>query len=211
GGTHVVRTGDIGLVKIVSEQGVAAGVRRIEALTAGAAKSYLDARAAELAATADMLKIEPLKLSQKITTLMEDRRSLERSVTELKRKLAMGADAGEAGEETIGDVRVLTRKVDGVAPRDLRGLVDAGKSRLGSGVVAIVGVSDDGKAGISVGVTDDLTGRLSAVDLVRLGAAVLGGKGGGGRPDMAQAGGPDGTRAQAALEAIKSHLRDAGQ
>ena len=209
GGTHVSHTGDIGLVKIVSEQGVASGVRRIEALTTNAAKDYLDTRAAELSAAAGLLKAEPLKIATKITALVEERRNLERTVAELKRKIAMGGQEPGAGEETIGALRILTRKVDGVAPRDLRGLVDAGKAKLGSGVVAIIAVSDDGKAGISVGVTDDLTAQLSAVDLVRLGASALGGKGGGGRPDMAQAGGPDGAQAEAAFEAIKSHLREA--
>ncbi|MHA1545655.1 MAG: alanine--tRNA ligase [Alphaproteobacteria bacterium] len=211
GGTHVARTGDIGLVSIVSEQGVASGVRRIEALTANSAKDYLDARSAQLSAAAEVLKTEPMKMSTKIAALVKERRGLEQSVAELKRKLAMGASEAQTGEETIGALQILTRRVEGVAPGDLRAMVDAGKTQLRSGVVAIITVGDDGKAGISVGVTDDLTAQLSAVDLVRLGAAALGGKGGGGRADMAQAGGPDGAQAEAAFEAIKSHLRNGGQ
>ncbi|MHA1524798.1 MAG: DHHA1 domain-containing protein, partial [Alphaproteobacteria bacterium] len=157
------------------------------------------------------LKTEPMKMSTKIAALVKERRGLEQSVAELKRKLAMGASEAQTGEETIGALQILTRRVEGVAPGDLRAMVDAGKTQLRSGVVAIITVGDDGKAGISVGVTDDLTAQLSAVDLVRLGAAALGGKGGGGRADMAQAGGPDGAQAEAAFEAIKSHLRNGGQ
>jgi alanyl-tRNA synthetase len=115
---------------------------------------------------------------------------------------AASVNGADAGIRAVGSTKFLGRAVSGIAPKDLKGLADDGKKAVGSGVVAIVGVADDGRAGIVVGVTEDLTGRYNAVDLVRLGAEALGGKGGGGRPDMAQAGGPDGGKAEAAHTAI---------
>jgi alanyl-tRNA synthetase len=214
GGTHVGRTGDIGLVRIVAESASAAGVRRIEALTADGARAYLadqDRRVRELAS---LLRAKPEEVVARVETLMEERRQLERDLANARRQLALsgGAAAGngaaqsEPAVRTVGKVRLIARAVKGLEPKDLRGLIDDGKKQVGSGVVAIVGVTEDGKAGIAVGVTPDLTGTWNAVDLVRIGAAALGGKGGGGRPDMAQAGGPDGSRAQAALEAIEAKL-----
>ncbi len=213
GGTHVNRTGDIGLFKIVQETGVAAGVRRIEAVTADVARSYLDAQDQRLREAADILKVKPEDVPARLQALMEERKRLERELAEAKKALALGgngqARADDGLVKTIGRLKLLGRTVHGIAPKDLRGLVDAGKKQIGSGVVAIVGVTDEGKAGIVVGVTDDLTADYSAVDLVRAGAEALGGSGGGGRPDMAQAGGPDGTRAEAALEAIAKRLSEA--
>ncbi|HEX2257120.1 MAG TPA: DHHA1 domain-containing protein, partial [Afifellaceae bacterium] len=150
------------------------------------------------------LRVRPEETVARIDALVEERRRLERELAETKKKLAMGgaSAAGEPAVKQFGAINVMARAVEGVAPKDLRGLVDQGKREVGSGVVAIVGVTD-GKAGLVVGVTDDLTDRISAVDLVRLGSEALGGKGGGGRPDLAQAGGPDGAQAEAALKAIE--------
>jgi alanyl-tRNA synthetase len=213
GGTHVERTGDIGLVRIVAEGASAAGIRRIEALTAEGARTHLaqqDSRVRELAA---LLRTKPEDVVERVQALVDERRQLERDLANAKRQLALsggaasnGAGANDAAVRTVGKVKLLARAVKGLEPKDLRGLVDDGKRQVGSGVVAIVGVTEDGKAGLAVGVTDDLTGTYSAVDLVKIGAAALGGKGGGGRPDLAQAGGPDGSRAQAALAAIEAKL-----
>ena len=228
GGTHVRRTGDIGLVKIIAESSVSAGVRRIEALTAETARRHLGVQDARVREAAGLLKIAPGELVERVGVLAEERRKLERQVGELKRQLAVGGGGGAgtgtdgtgadgaaandgAGIVAIGAVKLLARKLDGVSLKDLRGIVDDGKKLVGSGIVAVVGVSQDGKAGVAVGVTQDLTGTWDAVELVRLGAEVLGGKGGGGRRDMAQAGGPDGQKAAAALAAIVDHLRAAAK
>ncbi len=210
GGTHVRRTGDIGLITVVGEAGVAAGVRRIEAMTAGAARRHLAGESRKLHDLAGLLKVPVAEVDQRVGQLVEDRKRLEREVSEAKRKLAMGGGAsatgGDAGIRTVGDIKLMARAVTGLEIKDLKSLADEGKKQVGSGVVAIVGVTDEGKAGIVVGVTADLTGRFNAVDLVRKGAEALGGKGGGGRPDMAQAGGPDGAKADAALAAIAAAL-----
>jgi alanyl-tRNA synthetase len=211
GGTHVRRTGDIGLVKVVSEGGVAGGVRRIEAVTAGGARRYLSEQDARLRAAAGLLKARPEELADRINALMDERKRLERELTEARKAAALGGGNGSAQAKAsavrdLGSVKLLARTVHGIAPKDLRGLVDDGKKQIGSGIVAIVGVTDEGKAGIVVGVTEDLTQSYSAVDLVKTGAEALGGTGGGGRPDMAQAGGPDGSRAEAALTAIAERL-----
>jgi len=208
GGTHVERTGDIGLISVVSEQGVAAGVRRIEALTGARALAHLNTQQDRLNEVAVLVKSSPENVAQKIMVLVNERRVFERQVSELQRKIALaGERQSEQGDvRNIAGVSIIARSVEGVQPKDLRSLVDAGKKHIGSGIIAIVGVSEDGKAGIVVGITDDLTAKYDAVALVRVGAAVLGGKGGGGRSDLAQAGGPDGTRASEALEAICSQL-----
>ncbi len=210
GGTHVVRTGEIGLVTVVSESAVAAGVRRVEALTGHAARRHLADQEKRLKAVALALKTRPEDAAERVGALVDERRKLERDLAEARRSLAMGGGNGDDQTRTVGDTKFLGRSVTGIAPRDLKGLVDDGKRTVGSGVVAIIGLSDDGKAGLVVGVTDDLTERFNAVDLVRKGAAALGGKGGGGRPDMAQAGGPDGTRAPEALAAIEDAIAAAG-
>jgi alanyl-tRNA synthetase len=214
GGTHVARTGDIGLVRVVSESASSAGVRRIEALTGEGARRFLadqDTRVRELAA---LLRVRPDDVVDRVRSLAEERRQLERQLADAKRELALAGGGGRSTAETggpsvreVGGVRLLARAVQGLNPKDLRGLVDDGKAQVGSGVVAIVGVTEDGKAGLAVGVTEDLVKTLSAVDLVRVGAEALGGKGGGGRPDMAQAGGPDGAKAADALAAIEAHLQ----
>ncbi|MEP9355852.1 alanine--tRNA ligase [Xanthobacter sp. KR7-65] len=207
GGTHVKRTGDIGLISVVSEGAVASGVRRIEALTARAARRHLNAANAALIAAAATLKAPVSEVEGRVATLVEERRKLERDLADARKKLAMGGGAGQSGADavrTVGDVKLLARQVEGIEVKDLKGLVDEGKKQIGSGVVAIVGVTADGKAGIVVGVTPDLTARFDAVALVRRGAEAMGGKGGGGRPDMAQAGGPEGAKADAALAAIEA-------
>ena len=207
GGTHVKRTGDIGLISVVSEGAVASGVRRIEALTARAARKHLNGANAALIATASALKAPVAEVEARVAALVEERRKLERELAETRKKLAMGGSQGSADAvRTVGDIKLLARQVEGIEIKDLKGLVDEGKKQIGSGVVAIVGVTSDGKAGIVVGVTADLTARVDAVALVRRGAEALGGKGGGGRPDMAQAGGPDGDKAEAALSAIEAAL-----
>jgi alanyl-tRNA synthetase len=207
GGTHVMRTGDIGLLTVVSESAVGSGVRRIEALTGEGARRYLEEQQARLKTIAAQLKVSPAEAEARIAQLLEERRQLEAQLTDARRRLAMGGEGGASPVREAGNVRFMARRVEGIPARELKGLVDQGKREVGSGVVAIVGVGEDGKAGIVVGVTDDLTDRLSAVDLVRLGAEALGGKGGGGRPDMAQAGGPEAGQAEAALQAIEDRLR----
>jgi alanyl-tRNA synthetase len=207
GGTHVARTGDIGLITVLSEGAVAAGVRRIEALTGQAARRHLAAESRSLRGVAEILKAPLADIDARLIQLLDERKRLERDLAESRKKLAMGGAArGDDGIRTVGDIKLMARAVEGVEIKDLKSLADEGKRRVGSGVVAIVGVTGEGKAGLVVGVTADLTARLSAVDLVRRGAEALGGKGGGGRPDMAQAGGPDGSKAQAALEAIASAI-----
>ncbi|MEW5964692.1 MAG: alanine--tRNA ligase [Pseudomonadota bacterium] len=210
GGTHVKRTGDIGLVRIVGESASAAGVRRIEALTGDGARAYLAQQDERVREAAAVLKARPEEVVDRLKALMEEKRTLERQLADAKRAAALGggAAAGGAGSEirSVGSVKLLARSVEGLNPKDLRSLVDDGKKQVGSGIVAIVGVTEDGKAGLAVGVTEDLVASWSAVDLVRVGAEALGGKGGGGRPDMAQAGGPDGSKAAAALAAIEARL-----
>ena len=206
GGTHVARTGDIGLFKIVAEGAVAAGVRRIEAVTAAAAEDYATAQEAALARVAAVLKTAPATVPDRVAGLLEERRNLERDLTAARKALA-AAGGGSAGDEAkdIAGVKFAARRVDDVPAKELKGMVDEIKKRLGSGVVALVGVAD-GKASLVVGVTGDLTDRLDAVDLVRAGSKAVGGKGGGGRADMAQAGGPDGGRADEAIAAIEGAL-----
>jgi len=213
GGTHVKRTGDIGIISVVAEGGVAAGVRRIEAITGTKARKEGRQYREIVKSAATALRTSPPEFMDRLNTLLEERKRLDRDLSEAKKKLAMSGgastsegDDGADGVRKIGDVKLMARAVAGVDLKDLRSLADDGKTKLGSGVVAIVGVTGDGKAGIVVGVTDDLVARFNAIDLVRKGAEVLGGKGGGGRADMAQAGGPDGSKADAALAAIAAAL-----
>jgi len=210
GGTHVRRTGDIGLVSLVGESGVAAGVRRIEALTGKSARKAANKQLQVVKAAAAELKVPLEEMPGRIGTLLDERKKLERDLSEAKKKLAMGGggkvDSDSADVRQVNGVKLLARSVSGIDLKDLRSLADEGKRQVGSGVVAIVATAADGKAGIVVGVTDDLTKRFNAVELVKKGAEALGGKGGGGRPDMAQAGGPDGSKAEDALKAIEAAL-----
>ncbi len=209
GGTHVRRTGDIGLITVIGESAVGAGVRRLEALTGRAARKSANAVIQVAKSAAAELRAPLEEMPQRLAGLLDDRKRLERELTETRKKLAMGGGAGAGAADalrTVGDIKLLARAVSGIEIKDLKSLVDEGKKQVGSGIVAIVGVTGDGKAGIVVGVTPDLTARYSAVDLVRKGAEALGGKGGGGRPDMAQAGGPDGSKADAALAAVEAAL-----
>ncbi len=210
GGTHVHNTGDIGAFVVISESAVAAGVRRIEALTGAAALAYFHEQDSQLRAAADLLKTTPADLPERIGALLEERKKLERDLSQARQTLALGgggAKDGGDGSKDIAGVSFSGRRMDDVPAKELRGMVDAAKQKLGSGVVAFIAVNE-GKAALTVGVTDDLTDRLSAVDLVRAGSAAVGGKGGGGRPDMAQAGGPDGDAAEAALVAIEEAIQD---
>jgi alanyl-tRNA synthetase len=209
GGTHVGRTGDIGAISVVAEGGVAAGVRRIEALTGNAARKHANTIGQFAKSAASELRVPIDEMPARVAALLDERKRLERELSEARKKLAMGGGSksdGADGVRVVGDVKLIARAVEGIDLRDLRSLADEGKKKVGSGVVAIVGVTGDGKAGIVVGVTDDLIARFNAVDLVRKGAEALGGKGGGGRPDMAQAGGPDGSKAAAALAVIEAAL-----
>ncbi|BCH25570.1 alanine--tRNA ligase [Mesorhizobium sp. L-8-3] len=212
GGTHVSATGDIGLVRLVSEGAVAAGVRRIEALTGDAARKHLDEQDRRLKAVAAALKVSPGDALARVAALLDERRKLERDLADARKKLALGGGgaAGNGGDsETVAGVGFLGKSVSGVAPRDLKPLADEGKKTLGSGVVVFVGSGDDGKASVVVAVTEDLVKRFSAVDLVRVASTALGGQGGGGRPDMAQAGGPDAAKAGEAIAAVKAAMEGA--
>ena len=206
GGIHVDRSGDIAVFVITSEGGVSAGVRRIEAATGAEALAFLKGRARIAEDLAESLKVPLKDVPRKVGVLTEERRALEKELAEAKRKLAMGGGgSAPAGPEVINGVNLIARVAEGVSGKDLRALVDEAKAKIGSGVVVFVGVAD-GKAGVAVGVTADLTAKHSAVDLVKAAAAALGGQGGGGRPDMAMAGGPDASKADEALAAVKALL-----
>ncbi|HEX7388732.1 MAG TPA: alanine--tRNA ligase, partial [Acidiphilium sp.] len=203
GGTHVGRTGDIGAFRILAESGVAAGIRRIEAVTGASALATIEAETGLLAEASAVLKTVPAELPGRIAALLEDRKRLERQIGELQRKLATGGATSDI--EDIGGVKLAARNLGEVSPRDLKSLADSILKSIGSGVAALVSTAD-GKASIVVGVSGDLTGKHNAVTLVRAAAEAVGGKGGGGRPDMAQAGGPDAARADAALEAVRAAI-----
>ena len=205
GGTHARRTGDIGLFKIVSDSALAAGVRRIEAVTGEAARAYLIEQERALKEAAQVLNAAPAEVPARVTQLLEERRRLERELSETRRVLATGGGASSTAAKTVAGIRFSPRLLEGVPARELKSLADDIKKQVGSGVVALI-TRTDGKASVVVGVTEDLTPRINAVDLVKIGASALGGSGGGGRPDMAQAGGPDPARAEAALEAIERAL-----
>ncbi|MES0870424.1 alanine--tRNA ligase [Pseudovibrio sp. SCP19] len=208
GGTHVKRTGDIGLVTVVSEGAVAAGVRRIEALTGDEARKYLAEQDALMRETAGLLKVSAADVPTRIAGLLDERKKLERELAEAKKKLAMGGggSGGDAGVTEAGKFKLMARVLEGINPKDLKSVADEGKTAIGSGVVVLISKAEDGKAAIVVGSTKDVSETASAVDLVRIGSAALGGRGGGGRPDMAQAGGPDAGKAEEAIAAIKAHL-----
>jgi len=201
GGTHVSRTGDIGLFRVVGETGVSAGVRRIEAVTGAAAEALVLENERRLLDVAGALRASPAEVPDRVAALIEERRKLERQVAELQKKLATGGSAGDV--EDVGGVKFAARNLGEVPPRDLKGIAEAIGKQIESGVVALVSTAE-GKASIVVGVSANLTARFSAVDLVRAASAAVGGKGGGGRPDLAQAGGPDAGQADAALAAVRS-------
>ncbi|MEE3501902.1 alanine--tRNA ligase [Acidiphilium acidophilum] len=203
GGTHVTRTGDIGAFRILAESGVAAGIRRIEAVTGSAALTAIETDADLLATAAATLKIPATELPTRLNALLDDRKRLERQIAELQRKLATGASA--AAIEDIAGIKLAARNLGDVAPRDLKSIADSILKSMGSGIAAVISTAE-GKASIVIGVSEDLTKTHNAVTLVRAAAEALGGKGGGGRPDMAQAGGPDATQAEAALDAIRAAL-----
>jgi alanyl-tRNA synthetase len=207
GGTHVAATGDIQLLKIISESAVSSGVRRIEALTGEAARLWLNHRDETLKETASALKASPDEVPARVAALVEERRRLERELADAKKALAMGGGgkAEAAGPEQVGGHAFLGQVVEGLDPKGLRGEVDGMKQRLGSGIAALIAVNE-GRASVAVGVTDDLAGQVSAVELVKAAVAALGGQGGGGRPDMAQGGGPDGAKANEALQAVREAL-----
>jgi len=209
GGTHVNATGDIGLFRIVSESAVSSGVRRIEALTGEGARQWLVAREEVLKAAASVIRATPEEVPARLAALLDERKRLEKELAEAKKALALGGGGSGGGaaaaDEMLAGVAFSGQVLEGLDPKDLRPLLDAAKQRMGSGVAAIIAVND-GKASIAAAVTDDLTARFSAVDLVRAGVEALGGKGGGGRPDMAQGGGPDGSKAADALAAVKAVL-----
>ncbi|MGH7087194.1 MAG: DHHA1 domain-containing protein, partial [Acetobacteraceae bacterium] len=203
GGTHVRRTGDIGLFRIVGESAIGAGLRRIEAVTAEAALQHLAKTDRLLAEAAAAMKAPPAELPQRLGALLEERRRLERQITELQRKLATGGEA--ASVEEVNGVRLAARNLGQVPPRELKNLADVIRRKIGSGVVALVSTAE-GKASIVVGISPDLAGRFDAVALARAASSAVGGKGGGGRRDLAQSGGPDGGRAEAALAAVRTAL-----
>jgi alanyl-tRNA synthetase len=211
GGTHVKRTGDIGIVKVLAESASASGVRRVEALTGDAARTYLSQQEARVREIASALHGRPEDVVERVKALIDERKQLERQLAEAKKQLALGGGGKDAGPAIIevGGRKLLKLSVSGVDMKDLKAMADDGRAKIGSGIVAIANNSADGKLGIVVAVTTDLAGEVSAVDLVRAGSEAVGGKGGGGRPDMAQAGGPDGSRADAALQAIEDRLNAA--
>jgi alanyl-tRNA synthetase len=207
GGTHVERTGDIGTFVILSESGVSAGVRRIEVATGAEAIAFLRGRAQVAVDLSDQLKVPLKDVAKKVSSLSEERKTLERQLADTKRALAMAGESGApSGPEEINGVKLIARVAEGVGGKDLRALIDEAKAQMKSGIAVFIGVNE-GKAAVAVGVTEDLVGTHSAVDLVRVASAEVGGKGGGGRPDMAQAGGPDGANAEAALDAVRAALR----
>ncbi|SNS08927.1 alanyl-tRNA synthetase [Sphingomonas laterariae] len=210
GGTHVAALGDIALFKIVSESAVSSGVRRIEALTGEAARTWLTGREDRLKEAASALKTAPEEVPARVLALVEERKRLERELADAKKALALagsggGAKADDAGPEQVGGRAFIGQVIEGLDPKGLRGLVDEAKQRLGSGVAVLVAVNE-GRGSVAVGVTDDLKGEVSAVDLVKAAVAALGGQGGGGRPDMAQGGGPDGAKAADAVAAVRAAL-----
>ncbi len=205
GGTHVARTGDIGFFKVIGESALAAGVRRIEAVTGETARAYVEAEEAALRQAAHLLNTAPNDVPSRVAQLMEERRKLERELSEARRALATGGSGAAPAIKQINGIAYAQRLLEGVPARELKSMADEIKKQVGSGVVALA-ASAEGKASLVVAVTADLTAKVNAVELVRVGAQAVGGKGGGGRPDMAQAGGPDAENAQAALDAIERAL-----
>ena len=207
GGTHVSATGDIGVFRIVSESAVSSGVRRIEALTGEGARRWLVGREDALKGAASLLRTTPEEVEGRVSALLDERRKLERELADAKKALALGGGGAKAAstDEDLSGVKFSGQVLEGLDPKELRGLLDQEKQRMGSGIAAVVAVNE-GRASFAVAVTEDLTERFSAVDFVRVGVAALGGKGGGGRPDMAQGGGPEGAKAADAIAAVRAAL-----
>jgi alanyl-tRNA synthetase len=208
GGTHVRRTGDIGLISVLADSGVAAGVRRIEALTARGARHHARANANILASAAEVLRVGPSDILNRIEAIQDNLKKAERALSDANKKLALGGGSGAPAnaDETVNGVTYVSRVVEGISPKDVKGLVDTEKKRVGSGIVTVVLKGEDGRGTVAVGVTADLVSRYSAGELIKLATAALGGQGGGGRPDMAQGGGPDGSRADAAIAAVRAGI-----
>lgn len=208
GGTHVRRTGDIGLITVLGDSGVAAGVRRIEALTAKGARNHARTNANLVASVADALHVGPHEVFTRIEALQENLKKAERALSDANKKLALGGggSAPASADETVNGVTYVGRAVEGISAKDVKGLVDSEKKRIGSGVVTVVLKGEDGRGTVAVGVTEDLTAKYSAGDLIKLATAALGGQGGGGRPDMAQGGGPDGAKGAEAIAAVRGGL-----
>ncbi|MGN6486964.1 MAG: alanine--tRNA ligase [Devosia sp.] len=208
GGTHVRRTGDIGLITVLGDSGVAAGVRRLEALTAKGARQHARANTNLVASVSDALHVGPHEVFTRIETLQENLKKAERALSEANKKLALGGggSAPASADETVNGVTYVGRAVEGISAKDVKGLVDTEKKRIGSGVVTVVLKGEDGRGTVAVGVTNDLTAKYSAGDLIKLATAALGGQGGGGRPDMAQGGGPDGSKGADAIAAVRGGL-----
>ncbi|MEO6014560.1 MAG: alanine--tRNA ligase [Devosia sp.] len=208
GGTHVNRTGDIGLITVLGEGGVSSGVRRIEALTAKGARHHARTNTNLVASAADVLRTTPAEVLNRIEALQEGLKKSERSLSDAQKKLALGGSSGAAAPaaENVNGTAFVGRAIEGVAAKDLKGLVDLEKKKLGSGVVALVLKGEDGRGTVAIGVTDDLVGKYSAADLIKHATVALGGQGGGGRPDMAQGGGPDASKADEAVAAVRSAL-----
>ncbi len=211
GGTHVKRTGDIGLFKIVSESAVSSGIRRIEALTGANALAYLEEQESRLYEAARILKSSPAEVTQRVQALATEKKKLEQEVSNLRKEIAMGSGSGDTQSssaddiKTVNNIQYLAKIFTDFPAKDLKSMADSLKKKIGSGVVVLIS-TQGGKASIVVGVTNDLTDKINAVDLVRVGAETLGGKGGGGRPDMAQAGGPNGDSANDAIIAVSEKL-----
>jgi alanyl-tRNA synthetase len=206
GGVHAARTGDIGLITIMSESGVASGVRRIEAVTGNVARAFLSSERKRLRDLSDVLKVPPSGALEKLNAVLDDRKKFERELVAARKKLAMGgADASESLPVDIGGIKFIGRVISGVALADLKDIAVEQKQKLGSGIVALIGVDEDGKAGLVVAITADLVAKYNASQLVKVGADIMGGKGGG-KPDLAQAGAADGSKANAALEAIQAAI-----
>ena len=205
GGTHVRQTGDIGLFVLLGDSASSAGVRRIEALTGGAAQAHMAVQSAQLASVAGMLKAQPTEVSDRVKALMDERKSLSNEVALLRRELAMAGGSGQGRSEAkdVNGVKFIAQVLNGVSGKDLPALIDEHKERIGSGAVLLI-ADAGGKAAVAAGVTSDLSGSLSAVDLVKAAVVELGGKGGGGRPDMAQGGGKDAANADAAIKAAEA-------
>jgi alanyl-tRNA synthetase len=205
GGTHVRRTGDIGLVSIVTETASAAGVRRIEALTGKAARHRGNTNVNIVSSAAGLLRSGTHEVLDRIEALQNQLKSAEKALSDARQKLALGGSSeGGNATETVNGVTFVGRVVEGVAAKDIKTVVDAEKKRIGSGVVVIVLKGEDGKGTVAIGVTDDLTGKYAAGTLIKSATAALGGQGGGGRPDMAQGGGPDASKADDAVAAIRA-------